>query len=122
MKSNNHKTGCMICGKELVYTETAQEVQCIYCNRTFSKNEKCIDGHYVCDRCHSASANELIQIVCTQTESEDPLEIAITLMRNPTVKNAKNSSARSSSPRTKASHDMTNSEIPWLTLKWRMTL
>jgi len=86
MKSNSHKTGCIICGKELVYTETAQEVQCVYCNRTFSKNEKCIDGHYVCDRCHSASANELIQIVCTQTESEDPLEIAITLMRNPTVK------------------------------------
>ncbi|HSQ53384.1 MAG TPA: DUF5714 domain-containing protein [Acidobacteriota bacterium] len=42
--------------------------------------------HYVCDRCHSLPAMDLIENYCLSSTSEDPLELASTLMRNHNVK------------------------------------
>lgn len=84
--SSNHKTGCLICGKELVYTKDPAHLECFYCHQLFESNTKCKNGHYVCDRCHSSSAVDLIENYCISSTSEDPLELALTLMRNPSVK------------------------------------
>lgn len=46
----------------------------------------CAHDHYVCDRCHSGSANDLIQRYCSTTESTDPMAMAITLMQSPHIK------------------------------------
>ena len=80
-----YRTGCVICGKELVYGAT-EALECSYCHKIYDSNVKCLDGHFVCDRCHSASANELIESFCSASTLEDPLEMALTLMRNPVVK------------------------------------
>lgn len=84
--SVDYKSGCLVCGKELVYQKKFENVVCYYCNETYDSNVKCVDGHFICDRCHRLSANELIEEYCIKTESEDPLELAITLMRNPNLK------------------------------------
>ena len=84
--SMEYKSGCLICGKELVYHENYEKVECQYCNEIYDTNVKCVNGHFVCDRCHSSSANELIKRFCVNTELEDPIEIALILMRNPKLK------------------------------------
>ncbi len=81
----SHKTGCLICGGEIKYGE-AQKLECFYCHETYESNAECEEGHFVCDKCHSLAGAELIEKFCTATELKDPLEIAQTLMRNPTIK------------------------------------
>jgi len=81
-----HKSGCLVCGEALVYAEHEFAAQCFYCGAATSTTVTCTNRHYVCDPCHSGSANELIQRYCATTETAAPLEMALTLMRNPKVK------------------------------------
>ncbi|MCY6369172.1 DUF5714 domain-containing protein [Clostridium ganghwense] len=81
-----HKNNCLICGKELIYTDTAEEMRCVYCKETFESNVKCEEGHYVCDKCHSMSASEIIKRYCLDTESENPIEIMMKLLKHPSIK------------------------------------
>jgi hypothetical protein len=82
----DHRTGCLVCGEELLYEKEPEQLECFYCKQVYDSNAKCKNGHYVCDRCHSLPAMELIESYCVASESEDPLELALTLMRNPKIK------------------------------------
>jgi hypothetical protein len=82
----DYKTGCLVCGKQLVYIESASSDVCFYCGALSQTNATCIDGHYVCDGCHSASAKDLIEKYCINTASADPIAQAVLLMNNPAVK------------------------------------
>ena len=81
-----HKTGCCICGKELVYLDNNETMTCYYCDQVYDANVKCLNGHYVCDQCHSSNATEFIESFCIRSRSEDPIELALNLMRHPAVK------------------------------------
>lgn len=81
----NPKTGCLVCGKELVYGKT-EKMEYFYCHKIYESNVRCEAGHFVCDKCHSSSANELIENFCIATKLENPLEIALILMKNPKIK------------------------------------
>ena len=80
------KSGCVVCGKELCYQDQAEELRCMFCNNVFSTQAKCVDNHFVCDACHSLSANDLIERFTIASDSIDPIHSAITLMKSPTVK------------------------------------
>lgn len=82
----DYQTGCLICGAELVYQAQEKAQNCFYCGKTCEDNVACAQGHYVCDACHSLSANDLIEQFCASTDSTNPLEMAVTLMRNPFIK------------------------------------
>ena len=84
--ASDHKTGCLICGEELVYGKETAQLECFYCKQAYDSSMRCRNGHYVCDRCHSLPAMELIESYCNSTKSEGPLELALTLMRNSNVK------------------------------------
>jgi len=45
----------------------------------------CEQGHFVCDTCHSSSANELIEKVCIRSTSTRPVEMAVALMNTPSI-------------------------------------
>jgi hypothetical protein len=82
----SHKiSGCLVCGLELVYGKN-EKLECFYCHRVFLSNTKCQKGHYVCDECHSMPGNDLIETYCIATKLKDPLELALTLMRDPRMK------------------------------------
>lgn len=88
MKETNktiHRNDCMICGQELMYFEEYKEVECVYCHKTFSSNVTCLDGHYVCDLCHSMDSIDLIENYCRETHKTNPIEMAIELMKNPSI-------------------------------------
>jgi hypothetical protein len=84
--SENHKSGCLVCGRELVYHNTYESRECFYCKKSFDSNVTCAAGHYVCDSCHSLSAISIIREFCNSSELTDPLQMALVLMRHPAVK------------------------------------
>jgi len=87
MKQNiSHKSGCVICGKRLIYKDEDEALNCLFCHNTFYSNVKCIKEHYICDRCHSLSANKLIQEYCISSQSTNPLNLSMELMRHPAIK------------------------------------
>jgi hypothetical protein len=81
-----HKAGCLICGRNLVYSEEPRDLACAVCGEVRSTTAACEAGHFVCDRCHSLEALDLIEQFCITTALEDPLAIACILMRNPAVR------------------------------------
>lgn len=79
------KAGCLICGEDLIYVDS-EEITCQYCGKSYFTNAKCVQGHFICDSCHSSSGNDLIEKHCISTSSENPYEIALVLMKHPAVK------------------------------------
>lgn len=84
--STEHRSGCLVCSKELVYLDEAETLTCHYCKETFDADARCVDGHYVCDACHSLSGNDIIEQTCASTDEVNPVRLAIELMRNHSVK------------------------------------
>ncbi len=80
-----NKQACLVCGKELHYTQTAQEMECVFCHQKFMSNACCEDGHYVCDECHAQKGIEVIMTYCGQTTSKNPIYIAQEIMKNPYI-------------------------------------
>jgi hypothetical protein len=85
MMNTRHRSGCLVCGRELVYLESPAPGTCALCGTIQETDARCIDGHVVCDRCHALPAEELIMQFCSHTTGTDPLAMAITLMRNPAI-------------------------------------
>jgi len=82
MKQN----GCCICGAELVYDEKMSERKCSVCGLLFESNACCLNGHFVCDNCHSADGMNYIFKFCLHSDSVNPVAMAITIMKNPAIK------------------------------------
>lgn len=58
---------------------------CTLCGKTSRSEAACEQGHYICDSCHSSSANDWIEKVCTRSESTAPVDLAISLMNAPSM-------------------------------------
>ena len=81
----DNKNNCIICGAELEYFNSPKTIECELCHRIFQTNAACKNGHYICDKCHSTNAVELIRSVCGSTKSKNPIEIMRKLMAQPAV-------------------------------------
>jgi len=82
----DHKSDCLICGQELQYINPRESLKCVYCREPHDTDVRCARGHFVCDKCHSAGAVELIERYCIRTKECDPLRMAQDLMKSPSVK------------------------------------
>lgn len=80
------KTGCLVCGRDLVYLDTPEEIACASCGRRTAASVRCPRGHFICDDCHRLPAEEFILKACLAADIPDPLELALFLMRHPSVK------------------------------------
>lgn len=81
-----NKNNCLICREELEYFDESRDMECYFCKKTFSSNASCKKGHYVCDSCHSLGAFEIIKEYCSISESKNPINMALDLMKHPSVK------------------------------------
>lgn len=80
-------TGCVICREEVQYRQEAGNATCAVCSKEFQTNTKCKNEHFVCDGCHSLSANDLVEAHCRlENASINPVEQAIALMKSSRVK------------------------------------
>lgn len=77
------KSGCMVCGAPLIYYWKNKESTCFYCGHVLQANAGCPAGHFVCDRCHSADAIEIIKNVCLHSQKTGMVELMQTIRSHP---------------------------------------
>jgi len=82
---DSQKFDCLLCGQPLTYFTDPRSMTCALCGSEFSSEASCTAGHFVCNNCHSASANELIEKICAHSDSVRPAELAVELMRSPLI-------------------------------------
>lgn len=80
-----HSSGCMVCGKELVYSNETRERACHFCGKVERSNSSCRDNHFICDGCHQQEAVEVIRHICLQSQERDMLALLSTIRSHPTV-------------------------------------
>lgn len=73
---------CLICGAPLEYLDDAVEMECAFCHKKELSKTRCVNGHYVCDECHSRGVDTIIGL-CLNTDSKDPFEIIRSMMAQP---------------------------------------
>ncbi len=73
---------CLICGAPLVYLQEDEEMTCAICHKTEPSKTKCVNGHYVCNACHTQGLDSVFGICLTST-SKDPAEILNQMMALP---------------------------------------
>jgi hypothetical protein len=76
------KDECLICGAPLKYLEDDTVMECAICHKKESSKTACINGHYVCNQCHTKGIDAIIG-VCLAQSSKNPVEILRVLMSFP---------------------------------------
>jgi 7,8-dihydro-6-hydroxymethylpterin dimethyltransferase len=82
---DKQKGGCTVCGCPLIYQTDPQQRQCAYCGVVFSASNTCEKGHYVCDRCHTEDAVEVIRHICLQTDETDVVRLFERIRNHPSI-------------------------------------
>lgn len=80
-----NRSGCLVCGKPLEYYDTEREMTCSICGERFPSAAGCVDGHYICDRCHARRGVETIISYCRESGSKNPVAMAQEMMGNPYI-------------------------------------
>jgi hypothetical protein len=81
--SSKHTEGCLVCGKELLYSDQAQVHKCLFCQKEFTSTIHCSEGHYICDECHRADASKIIEALTQKSSSTNPIQLAKEIMASP---------------------------------------
>lgn len=73
---------CLICKAPLEYLDTNEEMECEICHKKQNSKTRCINGHFICDECHTSGMDEIISI-CFNSKSKSPIEIMKEMMSIP---------------------------------------
>ncbi len=73
---------CLICKAPLTYLNTDEIMECELCRKKQSSKTRCINGHFVCDECHTGGMDKIFSI-CFNTKSKDPIGIIEKMMSLP---------------------------------------
>ena len=76
------KDECLICKAPLVYLESDEEMECAICHRKENSKTRCVNGHFVCNECHMAGLDSIIDL-CMKSASKSPVEIIQKMMALP---------------------------------------
>jgi len=81
--SKKYKSGCLICGAEILYLEKNQRMRCHYCQNEYEANSLCLNNHYVCDRCHVQDSLELIRKTAIEASHSDMITLLKAIRKHP---------------------------------------
>ena len=76
------KEECLICKAPLEYLETDELMECAICHKKENSKTRCVNGHYVCNECHTQGLDAVIGI-CMKETSKDPVVIIQKMMDMP---------------------------------------
>ncbi|MBQ5671779.1 MAG: SAM-dependent methyltransferase [Oscillospiraceae bacterium] len=76
------KDECLICGAPLEYLENDVMMECAVCHKKENSKTACVNGHYVCNDCHTQGLDSIIA-VCLRERSKNPIEIIQKMMALP---------------------------------------
>ena len=74
--------GCLICGAPLRYLVRDQVMECAVCHRREASKTLCVNGHYVCNDCHTQGMDSIFGL-CLSEGSADPVAILRRMMDLP---------------------------------------
>lgn len=73
---------CVICKAPLEYLNSDEEMECVLCHKKQFSKTRCVNGHFVCDECHTSGMDKIISI-CFNSKSKNPIEIIEKMMSMP---------------------------------------
>lgn len=76
------KEECLICSAPLEYLEKDISMECEICHKKENSKTRCVNGHYVCNECHTKGMDSIIG-VCLNETSNSPIDIMDKLMAQP---------------------------------------
>lgn len=76
------KDECLICKAPIEYINEDVEMECVICHKKELSKTRCVNGHYVCNECHSKGIDSIFG-VCLTTTSKNPAEIVQEMMNLP---------------------------------------
>lgn len=76
------KEECLICAAPLEYLEEDTPMECAVCRKKENSKTRCVNGHYICNDCHTSGMDAIIGI-CLQETAKDPVQILEKLMSMP---------------------------------------
>ena len=76
------KEECLICKAPLEYLEADVPMECEICHKTENSKTRCVNGHYVCNDCHTQGLGSVIEL-CLQETSRNPVAIIEKMMAMP---------------------------------------
>ena len=76
------KEECLICKAPLEYLGTDTPMECAICHKKENSKTRCVNGHYVCNECHTRGLDSVIGL-CLEETSKDPVAIIEKMMDMP---------------------------------------
>ena len=76
------KEECLICKAPLEYLEADVLMECEICHKKELSKTRCVNGHYVCNDCHTQGLDSVIGLCMAET-SKDPIGIIEKMMSMP---------------------------------------
>lgn len=73
---------CLICGAPLEYLPQDTMMKCFLCHKQELSKTRCVNGHYICNDCHTSGMDSIMSICLSET-SRNPVEILERLMSMP---------------------------------------
>ena len=70
---------CLICKAPLTYLEADMLMECEICHKKENSKTRCVNGHYVCNECHTQGLDRIIEL-CMTSASSDPIAIIEQMM------------------------------------------
>ena len=76
------KDECLICSAPLEYLAQDETMECVVCHKKELSKTRCLNGHYVCNDCHTEGMDSIFGLCLSET-SCDPIEIIRHMMAMP---------------------------------------
>ena len=73
------KEECLICRVPLEYLEKDVLMECEICHKKENSKTRCVNGHYVCNDCHTQGLDSIIGL-CMKEKSKNPIDIIEKMM------------------------------------------
>ena len=73
---------CLICKAPLTYTVQDEIMECAVCHKKEASKTRCVNGHYVCNDCHTRGIDSIFGLCLSET-SADPIAIMHRMMAMP---------------------------------------
>ncbi|MCR5666201.1 MAG: SAM-dependent methyltransferase [Eubacterium sp.] len=74
------KEECLICKAPLEYLKEDVMMECEICHKQESSKTRCVNGHYVCNDCHTQGLDCVVRL-CMEETSKNPITIMNKMMR-----------------------------------------
>lgn len=73
---------CLICKAPLEYLVRDEVMECAVCHKKEPSKTRCVNGHYVCNDCHTKGMDSIFGLCLSET-STDPIAIVRRMMDLP---------------------------------------